>query len=320
MRAIVVSEPGDSSALAYREQPDPTPGPGQVAVAIAAAGVNFVDVYQREGRYPLPLPFVPGSEAAGTVVEVGPGVDDLTVGDRVAWGDAIGSYAERAVVPAAKAVRLPEGVDPETAAAVMLQGMTAHYLTTDTYAVQPGDDVLVHAAAGGMGLLLTQLAKLRGARVIGTVSSDEKEKLAREAGADDVLRYDGFAAAVRDLTGGAGVHVAYDGVGLATYEGSFASLRRRGMLALYGAASGAVPPINPMILRDTGSTFLTRPMLAHYIATREEMLGRAGDLFGWIASGALKVRISRRYPLAEAAQAHDDLESRRTTGKLLLIP
>ncbi len=319
MRAIVVSTPGDSSALEYAERPDPVPGPGEVLVQVAASGVNFIDVYHRQGRYPLPLPFVPGSEGAGTVIATGDGVTDLVVGDAVGWASVLGSYATRAVIPASMAVPLPRGLSPELAAAVLLQGLTAHYLTHSTYAIRPGDDVLVHAAAGGVGLLLVQIAKLLGARVIGTVSTEAKEKLAREAGADEVLRYANFSEAVRDITG-AGVHVVYDGVGAATFDGSLAALRPRGMMALYGAASGPVPPFDPQRLNQGGSLFLTRPSLAHYIATREELLGRAGELLGWVASGALKVHISERYPLAEARRAHDDLEARRTTGKLLLVP
>lgn len=319
MRAIVVSTPGDSSALEYTEIPDPVPAPGEVLIDVAASGVNFIDVYHRMGRYELASPFVPGSEGAGTVAAVGSDVTGIAVGDKVAWVNIPGSYAERAVIPATRVIPLPAGVTPEMAAAVLLQGLTAHYLTHSTYRVQPGDDVLVHAAAGGMGLLLTQVAKLRGARVIGTVSTTEKEKIAREAGADHVFRYDGFADAVKDLTG-SGVHVVYDGVGAATFEGSLASLRPRGMLALYGAASGPVPPFDIQRLNPLGSLFLTRPSLTHYILTREELLHRAQDVLNWTSAGDLKIHVSRRYPLAEAHQAHDDLESRRTTGKVLLIP
>jgi NADPH2:quinone reductase len=319
MRAIVVSAHGDSSVLEYGERPDPAPGDGEVLIDIAAAGVNFADVYNREGHYPVPLPFVPGTEGAGTVAAVGPGVTDVAVGDRVGWVSVRGGYAERVAVPAAKTIPLPDDLEFDLAAAVLVQGLTAHYLTHSTYAVQPGDDVLVHAAAGGMGLLLTQIAKRLGARVIGTVSTPEKEKIARDAGADHVLGYDGFADAVRDLTG-AGAHVVYDGVGATTFDGGLAALRPRGMMALYGAASGPVPPFDPQRLNLAGSLFLTRPTMGHYIATREELLSRASDILGWVASGDLRVTISRRYPLADARQAHDDLESRRTTGKLLLIP
>ncbi|WP_406312962.1 quinone oxidoreductase [Streptosporangium sp. NBC_01639] len=319
MRAIVVSATGGPEVLVYTDHPDPELNPGEVLVDIAAGGVNFVDVYQRMGRYPLSLPFVPGNEGAGTVAAVGEDVRGISVGSTVAWANVMGSYAEKAVVPASHLVAVPDGVTADTAAALMLQGMTAHYLTHSTYEVKPGDDVLVHAAAGGMGLLLTQIAKLRGARVIGTVSTEEKEQLARQAGADEVIRYGGFAEAVHELAG-SGVHVVYDGVGAATFEGSLAALRPRGMMALYGQASGPVPPVDPQVLNKGGSLFLTRPTLVHYIATRDELTWRASDLFNWVASGQLKVHISHRYPLAEAARAHEDLEARRTTGKLLLIP
>ncbi|MER5421540.1 quinone oxidoreductase family protein [Streptosporangium roseum] len=319
MRAIVISATGGPEVLTYTDRPDPELNPGDVLVDVSAAGVNFIDVYQRMGRYPLSLPFVPGNEGAGTVAAVGEDVRDFSVGDTVAWANVMGSYAEKTVVPASRLLAVPDGVTADLAAAVMLQGMTAHYLTHSTYEVKPGDDVLVHAAAGGMGLLLTQIAKLRGARVIGTVSTEEKEKLARQAGADEVLRYGGFSEAVRELTG-SGVHVVYDGVGAATFDGSIASLRPRGMMALYGQASGPVAPVDPQVLNQHGSLFLTRPTLVHYVATRDELTWRASDLFNWIASGQLKVHISHRYPLAEAARAHEDLEARRTTGKLLLIP
>ncbi|MEV8632672.1 quinone oxidoreductase [Streptosporangium sp. NPDC051023] len=320
MRAIVVSATGGPEVLTYTDQqPDPEPNPGEVLIDVAASGVNFIDVYHRLGRYPLSLPFVPGNEGAGTVAAVGEDVVGVSVGDTVAWSGVMGSYASRAVVPASQLLAVPEGIAAEVAAAVILQGLTAHYLTHSTYQVKPGDDVLVHAAAGGVGLLLTQIAKLRGARVIGTVSTEEKETLARQAGADEVLRYDGFADAVRELTG-SGVHVVYDGVGAATFEASLASLRPRGMMALYGQASGPVPPVDPQALARGGALFLTRPALGPYVATRDELAWRASDIFGWVASGDLKVHISKRYPLAEAAQAHEDLEARRTTGKLLLLP
>ncbi|WP_433174661.1 quinone oxidoreductase family protein [Actinoallomurus sp. CA-150999] len=319
MRAIVVTEHGGPDVLNPTDAEDPRPGPGEVVVELAATGVNFKDVYERKGNYPMGLPGVPGSEGAGRIIEVGEGVTDLRVGDVVASADFTGSYAERAVVAAAKAVPVPDGVAPDLAAAVLLQGLTAHYLTHSTYEVKPDDTVLVHAAAGGMGLLLTQMIKLRGGRVIGTVSSDEKEKLARDAGADEVLRYDDFAEEVRRLTDG-GVPVVYDGVGKTTFEGSLSSLRPRGLLALYGAASGPVPPMDPQRLNKGGSLYLTRPSLVHYVATREELMWRAEDLFGWIASGELSVHVGGRYPLAEARRAHEDLEARRTTGKLLLIP
>ncbi|GAB2444538.1 quinone oxidoreductase [Streptosporangium sandarakinum] len=319
MHAIVVRATGGPEALTYTEHPDPVPNPGEALVDVAAAGVNFIDVYHRMGRYPLSLPFVLGGEGAGTVTAVGEDVEGVSAGDTVAWSNVMGSYAEKVAVPVSRLVRVPEGVSAEVAAAVTLQGLTAHYLTHSVYEVKPGDDVLVHAAAGGVGLLLVQMAKLRGARVIGTVSTEEKEKLARQAGADEVLRYEGFSEAVRDLTG-SGVHVVYDGVGAATFDGSLAALRPRGMMALYGQSSGPVPPLDPQVLNQRGSLFLTRPALAHYVATREELTWRASDLFDWVASGKLKVHISGRYPLAEAARAHEDLEARRTTGKLLLLP
>ncbi|NUW42590.1 quinone oxidoreductase family protein [Nonomuraea rhodomycinica] len=315
MRAIVISANGGPEVLEYVERPDPEPGEGEVVVDVAASGVNYIDVYHRSGAYPLELPTTIGSEGAGVVSAVGPGVRDVAVGDTVAWASVLGSYADKAVVPAGRVVPVPEGVSADLAAAVMLQGMTAHYLTHSTYAVREGDEVLVHAAAGGMGLLLTQLAKLRGAKVYGTVSTPEKEKLAREAGADEVLRYDDFAEALAGR-----MHVVYDGVGATTFEGGLKALRPRGLMALYGAASGPVPPLDPQVLARNGSLFLTRPTLVHYIAEREELLQRASDLFEWIRTGRLRVNVSARYPLAEAGRAHEDLTARRTTGKLLLIP
>jgi NADPH2:quinone reductase len=319
MRAIVISQNGGSEVLKATETDDPTPGAGDVLIDIAASGVNFIDVYFRTGLYPQPTPYVPGVEGAGTVAAVGADVTEVAVGDRVAWAQVPGSYAERAVVPAARVVPVPDGVPAKQAAGVLLQGMTAHYLLTSTYAVQPGDTVLVHAAAGGMGMLITQLAKLRGARVIGTVSTDEKERLAREVGADEVLRYDGFAAEVRRLTDGGGVAAVYDGVGAATFDGSLESLRPRGTLALYGYASGKPAAFDVNRLQTSGSVFLTRPTLAHYILTREELLERATAVFGHVAAGELKLH-GREYALHDARVAHDDLEARRTTGKLLLIP
>jgi NADPH2:quinone reductase len=271
----------------------------------------------------MPLPFIPGVEGAGTVTSVGADVEGLAVGDRVAWAMSIGSYAEQVLVDAAHAVPVPAGIDLETAAGSLLQGMTAHYLTVSTYPVQPGDAVLVHAAAGGMGLLLTQLVTARGARVIATVSTAEKERLAREFGAAEVIRYteiDDVAAEVRRLTEGQGVAVVYDGVGAATFDASLASLRPRGMLALYGAASGPVPPVDPQRLNAAGSVFLTRPMLAHYTATRAELTWRAGEVLDAVRDGSLQIRIGNRYPLGAARQAHEDLQSRRSTGKLLLLP
>ncbi|MFG6196209.1 quinone oxidoreductase family protein [Nonomuraea sp. JJY05] len=315
MHAIIVSAPGGPEVLEYVERPDPVPGEGEIVVDVAAVGVNFIDIYHRSGAYPLDLPTPIGSEGAGTVSAVGPGVQRLAVGDTVVWVNVLGSYAEKAVIPAVRAVPVPDGVPADVAAAAMLQGLTAHYLTHSTHEVREGDEVLVHAGAGGMGQLLIQLAKLKGAKVHTTVSSSEKEKLARAAGADEVLRYDDFAEALRDK-----IDVVYDGVGKATFEGGLEALRPRGLMALYGAASGPVPPIDPQILNRKGSLFLTRPTLVHYIAEREELLQRASDLFGWIKSGQLTINISHRYPLAEAHQAHEDLAARRTTGKLLLIP
>lgn len=315
MRAIVIAAHGGPEVLEYAEHPDPVPGDGEVVVDVAASGVNFIDIYHRSGAYPLALPSPIGSEGAGVVSAVGPGVTDVAVGDTVAWAGVLGSYAEKAVVPAGRLVPVPGDVPAELAAATMLQGMTAHYLTHSTYPVREGDNVLVHAAAGGMGQLLVQLAKLRGARVFATVSSDEKEKLARAAGADEVLRYDDFAEALRGR-----MHVVYDGVGAATFDGGLQALRPRGLMALYGAASGPVPPVDPQRLNKEGSLFLTRPSLVHYIADRGELLQRASDLFGWIAEGRLRVNVSHRYPMAQAAQAHEDLAARRTTGKLLLLP
>ncbi|MEU6714212.1 quinone oxidoreductase [Nonomuraea sp. NPDC046802] len=315
MHAIIVSAQGGPEVLEYAERPDPVPGEGEVVVDVAAAGVNFIDIYHRSGAYPLPLPVTIGSEGAGTVSAVGPGARDVAVGDTVAWASVLGSYAEKAVVPADRLVPVPDGVSAEVAAATMLQGMTAHYLTHSTHEVRQGDQVLVHAGAGGMGQLLIQLAKLKGAKVYATVSSAEKEKLARAAGADEVLGYDDFAEALRDR-----IDVVYDGVGAATFDGGLQALRPRGLMALYGAASGPVPPLDPQTLNQRGSLFLTRPSLVHYIAERAELLQRASDLFGWIAAGKLAVNVSHRYPLAEAGRAHEDLAGRRTTGKLLLIP
>lgn len=321
MRAIQITQTGGPDVLRLAELPDPSPGPGQLLVELAAAGVNYIDTYQRSGAYPMPLPFIPGSEGAGTVTAVGPDVGNVAVGDRVAWAGNPGSYAELAVVPANQAVPVPQGVDIEIAAGCLLQGMTAHYLAVSVHAVQPGETVLVHAAAGGMGLLLTQLASARGGRVIGTVSTREKEQLAREAGAAEVIRYtevDDVAAEVRRLTGGAGVAAVYDGVGASTFDANLASLRRRGMLALYGAASGPVPPVDPQRLNSAGSVFLTRPTPAHYVATREELTWRAGEVFDAILDGSLRITIGGRYPLAEADRAPGPAGPPHT-GKLVLL-
>jgi NADPH2:quinone reductase len=302
--------------------PRPVPGPGQALVKIVASGVNFIDVYFRTGLYKAELPTTLGSEAAGTVDSIGPGVADLAPGDRVAYAMVRGSYAQYAVVPAAQLVKIPAGVDLQTAAAAMLQGMTAHYLTHSTFALKSGDTCLVHAAAGGVGLLLGQMARRIGARVFGTVSTEAKAQLAKQAGADEIVFYTNqdFEAEVKRLTGGHGVDVVYDSVGATTFDKSLNCLRPRGMLALFGQSSGPVPPFNPNILNAKGSLFLTRPSLGQYCATREELLWRAGDVLGWVASGQLKIRVDRAYPLAEAAQAHRALEGRHTAGKLILIP
>jgi NADPH2:quinone reductase len=322
MDAVVVKAYGGPEQLVFEDRPEPVPGEGEVLVELAAIGVNFVEIYNRIGRYSGPLPRVLGSEGAGTVVAVGPGVISVQVGDRVASTSFAGAYARRAVVPADFVVPVPDAVTDEAAAAALLQGLTAHYLLFDTYPVRAGDAVLVHAAAGGVGLLLTQIAKRLGARVIATVSTEGKERIARGAGADEVIRYDSdvdVAAQVRRLTGGEGVAAAYDGVGAATFDASLASLRPRGVLALFGAASGPVTSFDPTRLQNGGSLFLTRPTLGNYTATTQELRQRAADLFRFMAEG-LDIRIHDRYPLAEAARAHADLESRRTTGKLLLIP
>jgi NADPH2:quinone reductase len=323
MRAIVVTELGGPEVLVHAEHPDPEPGPGQVVVETAAAGVNFIDIYRRSGVYRQPLPYVPGHEGAGVVVAVGDGVTDVAVGDRVAWHDAPGSYAERVVVDAAATVPVPDGTDLVAAAAVMLQGMTAHYLCRSTFAVTEGTVAVVHAAAGGVGLLLTQMIKRSGGIVVATCSGGqdgEKTGLARSAGADHVSGYDGCRALVDEVTDGVGAHVVYDGVGLATFDDSLASLRPRGMLVVYGAASGQVPPFDIQRLNSGGSLFVTRPTLAHYIANTEELRWRAREVFDSIERGELDVRIGGRYPLADAARAQQDLAARRTMGKLLLIP
>jgi NADPH2:quinone reductase len=306
--------------LELREEPAPDVGAGQLLVDVEAAGVNYRDIYERQGSYGGSPPFVAGVEGAGTVAAVGEGVSEFSVGERVGWTLVQGSYAEQVVVEVARAVPVPDEVSSELAAAAQLQGMTAHYLATTTYPVQPGDDVLVHAAGGGVGLLLTQIVKMRGGRVIATTSSDEKERRVRAAGADDVIPYEGFAERVRALTGGVGVAVVYDGVGAATFDQSLESVRARGTMVLVGAASGRVPPFDPMRLEDLGSLVLTRPSLRHYTAEREELLERARDVFGWVADGKLEVHIGGRYPLEDAPRAHEDLAARRTSGKLLLLP
>ena len=322
MKAIVVEQPGGPEALQYKEVPAPEPAAEQVLVRVAAIGVNFIDVYHRKGFYPQPLPFTPGSEFSGTIEAVGAKVEDLKVGQRVATASGLGAYAEHARAPADKCVMIPDTIDDKTAAALMLQGMTAHYLTLSTRPLQPGMSCLVHAAAGGVGLLLCQIAKLRGARVIATVSTEEKAKLAREAGADEVVLYtkEDVVPRVKEFTGGKGVDVVYDGVGKTTIEQSIASLAPRGLLNTFGQSSGPVPPIDPLTLNKAGSLFMTRPTLAHYIATRAELAKRAEDLFSWVKDKRLHIRIGATFPLAEAAAAHRALEARQTTGKVLLIP
>lgn len=322
MNAVRIQETGGAEKLQAADIPLPVPGRGEIRLRVGAAGVNFIDTYKRSGLYPVPLPHTLGTEAAGIVTAVGPDVTALRAGDRVASAAVAGSYAAEAIAPAAQTVLLPDGVDTETAAAALVQGLTAHYLAVDTFPLAPGHTALVHAAAGGVGLLLVQIARMRGARVLATVGTDDKAVLAREAGADAVCVYtrEDFASAARDFGGGEGVHVVYDGVGRSTFEGSLDALRPRGMLVSFGNASGAVPPFSPLSLSRKGSLFLTRPTLAHYTRTHEELTARAADLFGWISTGRLKVRIGARFPLADAASAHRALESRSTTGKVLLIP
>ena len=322
MKAVVVHECGGPEALSYEESNRPVPGAGEVLVKLSAIGLNYIDVYHRTGLYALPRPFIPGMEGAGCVEEIGPGVENISPGDRVAWAMQTGAYAEYAIVPAWKLVPIPTGVDERSAAALMLQGMTAHYLTTSVHALKAGETALVHAAAGGAGLLLVQLAKRLGARVIGTVSTQAKADLARRAGADEVILYTetDFETETRRLTDGRGVQVVYDSVGRDTFLKSINCLAPRGMLALYGQSSGPVVPFDPALLAQKGSLFMTRPSLAHYAATREELLWRAGELFSWVASGQLSLRIEKTFPLAETSEAHRQLEGRLTTGKILLIP
>jgi NADPH:quinone reductase len=322
MRVVIADQHGGPEVLRVTQRDTPDPGPGQLLVEVAAAGVNFADIYARQGIPPYAgqLPFVLGNEGAGVVTAAGPGAEGFGPGDRVAWTGLPGCYAEQVVIPADRAVAVPDGMDLETAAAIMLQGMTAHYLVTDAYPVAAGDPVVVHAAAGGVGLLLTQMVKMRGGVVIATTSTPQKAELAEGAGADYVAGYDNFGAVAREVTGGEGAAVVYDGIGQATFDDSLAALRRRGYLVLYGAASGPVPPLDPQRLAAGGSLFLTRPTLVHYIVTREELLSRADDLFRWVGQGTLTVRIGGRYPLDQAARAHEDLAARRTTGKLVLLP
>jgi NADPH2:quinone reductase len=322
MKLIQVTKLGGPEELKLADAPAPVPAAGQALVRIAATGVNFIDVYFRTGLYKADLPFTPGSEAAGTVDSVGEGVDTLKPGDRVAYAMVRGSYADFAIVPADKLVKLPDHVDFPTAAAAMLQGMTAHYLTHSTFALKKGDVALVHAAAGGTGSLIVQMAKMLGATVIGTAGTDEKAAIAKQAGADEVIVYTSqdFVAEVKRITSGRGVDVVYDSVGVSTFLKGLDTLRPRGMMVLFGQSGGAVAPFDPNILNPKGSLYLTRPSLAHYAATRSELEWRAGDVLNWINEGKLKLHIDRTYPLAQAADAHRDLEGRKTAGKLILLP
>jgi NADPH:quinone reductase len=322
MKAIRIHQPGGPEALQLDDVADPSPGSGQVAVKLAAAGVNYIDVYFRTGQYKAQLPLTLGLEGAGTVTAVGSGVSDVKAGDNVAWTGVPGSYAQMNVVPADRLVKLPSGVSPKDGAAAMLQGMTAHYLVKSSYPLKKGDTCLVHAAAGGMGLLLCQMAKMLGATVIGTVSTEEKAALAKAAGADHVILYtkQDFEPEVKRLTGGRGVDVVYDGVGASTFDKSLNCLRPRGYMILFGAASGPVPPLDLQVINVRGSLFLQRPSLNHHIGSREELVQRAGEVLGWIKDGKVKLRIEHQFPLAQAAEAHRALEGRKTTGKILLIP
>ncbi|OZC60891.1 quinone oxidoreductase [Rhodococcus sp. 15-725-2-2b] len=321
MRAIRIDNTGGPEVMNVVDIPIPTPGPAQLLVRIEAVGINYIDTYFRRGLYPRALPYVPGDEGSGVIEQVGTDVTDFAPGQRVAWAAAPGSYAEYVLVDASSAIAVPEGVPADQAASALLQGMTAHYLIESTYPAQQGDTVLVHAGAGGVGLLLTQMAVAKGVNVITTVSTDAKAERSAQAGAAHVLRYEeDIAARVREITDGEGVHAVYDGVGADTFEASLASLRIRGTLALFGAASGPVPPLDPQRLNGAGSLFLTRPTLAHHIRDRAELEWRAGDVFGAISRGALTVEVGARYALEDAAQAHIDLESRRTTGSIVLVP
>jgi NADPH2:quinone reductase len=322
MRVVVGQRLGGPEVLSIAERETPRPGPGEVVVDVAAAGVNYMDIYQREGvgNYRTEPPFVPGAEGAGTVSAVGEGVTRLAVGDPVAWAGPGRSYAEQVALPAANAVPVPGGLNLQVAAAAMLQGMTAHYLCASTYPVREGDVAVVHAAAGGVGLLLTQMIKRRGGIVVATTSGGDKAELARGAGADHVTGYGTFRDVVDDITDGKGAHVVYDGVGKDTFDDGLAALRPRGMMVLYGASSGQVPPLDPQRLNSGGSLFLTRPTMVHYLADEDELRWRSCEVFDWIAKGELDVRIGGTYPLADAARAQEDLAARRTTGKLLLLP
>ncbi len=322
MKAVRVHTPGGPEALRYEDAPEPTPKAGEAVVKIDAAGLNYIDVYQRSGLYKLDLPITLGLEAGGTVTAVAAGVSEVKVGDKVAYTGVPGAYAQFAAVPAQRLVVLPAGLSTRQGAAMMLQGMTAHYLACTTYPLKPGDTCLVHAAAGGVGLLLCQMARMRGARVIGTVSTDDKAKLARDAGASEVVIYtrQDFEAEVKRITGGKGCQVVYDSVGKTTFDKGFNCLAPRGMMVLYGQASGPIGPFDPQTLNQKGSLFLTRPSLFHYVATREELVQRATEVGGWITSGKLKLRTEFEFPLKDTAEAHRALEARKTTGKVLLIP
>jgi NADPH2:quinone reductase len=322
MKAIRLHAPGGVDALQYEDVPTPTPNAGEALVKLEAVGINFIDIYMRSGLYKGPLPLILGQEGAGVVEGVGPNVTEVKVGDRVAYSGTMGSYAEYTVVPAARLVKMPDGSDAKMGAAAMLQGMTAHYLSHTTYPLKAGDTAVVHAAAGGVGLLLVQMAKMRGARVFGTVSTDAKAKLAREAGADETILYttQDFEAEVKRLTDGRGVQVVYDSVAKTTFDKGLNCLAPRGVMVLYGQSSGPVPPFDLAQLGAKGSLFITRPSLVHYTLTREELLQRAGDVLGWIRDGKLSLRIEQTFPLKDAAEAHRRLEGRQSTGKLLLIP
>jgi NADPH:quinone reductase len=321
MKAIQIKQPGGPEEMNLVDLPIPDPKENEALVKISAAGVNFIDVYNREGRYKVSLPFVLGQEAAGVVEKLGPGVANVKPGDRVAYTGVMGSYAEYNAVPADRLVKIPDGVDDRHAAGVMLQGMTAHYLSHDTFRLKPGDTALIHAAAGGVGLLLDQMAHNLGAKVIGTVSTEEKARLAQQAGADDIILYSkvDFEIETKRISGGKGVDVVYDSVGKSTFEKSLNVLRPRGMMVLFGGSSGAVPPFDPLALTQKGSLFLTRPSLNHYIVTSQELQARASAVFEMIKQGKLKLRIEHTYPLPQAQQAHRDLEGRKTTGKILLL-
>ena len=322
MKAVRIHAPGGPEVLKYEDVPEPQPKAGEAVVKVDAAGLNYIDVYYRSGHYKAELPMTLGLEAGGTVTAVGPNVTEVRVGDKVAYTGVAGAYAQYAAVPAQRLVVLPAGVSTRQGAAAMLQGMTAHYLACSTYPLKRGDTCLVHAAAGGVGLLLCQIAKMRGARVIGTVSTEPKAKLAREAGADEVILYttQDFEAEVKRLTSGRGVQVVYDSVGKTTFEKGFSCLAPRGLMALYGQSSGPIGTFDPQVLNQKGSLFFTRPSLGHHIATREELLQRAGEVLGWIRDGKLRLRTEFEFPLKDAAEAHRALEGRKTTGKVLLIP